>query len=218
MKAVFYIYTSLYVFSQDFCGDSHSSRCLWSTKLYSCGNWTFVHSGRGCTSCPRDFLFRSDWLEGNPSPGRFPISCQNWSRTLLDEKKNIFKNQQRNLVPKTVQLIGEVLPSDICVFSLQASALWSLSYYSSPLLLCYLYRKGRDLTCLLCLSNIISCVSCFALSYAIWWSLILAGCEDFLHSSHLKWHFKMLPLVLEFCYFTLSVAQSSWLNQPVEKV
>uniref|UniRef100_A0A8C4DH69 Monoacylglycerol lipase ABHD16A n=1 Tax=Dicentrarchus labrax TaxID=13489 RepID=A0A8C4DH69_DICLA len=31
----------------------------------------------------------------------------------------------------------------ICLFSsLQASALWSLSYYSSPLLLCYLYRKG----------------------------------------------------------------------------
>lgn len=28
------------------------------------------------------------------------------------------------------------------VFFLQASALWSLSYYSSPLLLCYLYRKG----------------------------------------------------------------------------
>uniref|UniRef100_A0A8D3ABI8 Abhydrolase domain containing 16A, phospholipase n=1 Tax=Scophthalmus maximus TaxID=52904 RepID=A0A8D3ABI8_SCOMX len=27
-----------------------------------------------------------------------------------------------------------------------ASALWSLSYYSSPLLLCYLYRKGRLLT------------------------------------------------------------------------
>ena len=25
---------------------------------------------------------------------------------------------------------------------LQASVLWSLSYYSSPLLLCYLYRKG----------------------------------------------------------------------------
>uniref|UniRef100_A0A672N7D9 Protein ABHD16A-like n=1 Tax=Sinocyclocheilus grahami TaxID=75366 RepID=A0A672N7D9_SINGR len=46
--------------------------------------------------------------------------------------------QPRGLERHTDSILGWV-----CDHSFIASVLWSLSYYSSPLLLCYLYRKGK---------------------------------------------------------------------------
>uniref|UniRef100_A0A3B5R3P5 Abhydrolase domain containing 16A, phospholipase n=1 Tax=Xiphophorus maculatus TaxID=8083 RepID=A0A3B5R3P5_XIPMA len=44
-----------------------------------------------------------------------------------------------HLLGESIKLLNE---SVIILYTLQASAIWSISYYSSPLLLCYLYRKG----------------------------------------------------------------------------
>lgn len=53
-----------------------------------------------------------------------------------------------HLLGESIKLLNE---SVIILYTLQASAIWSISYYSSPLLLCYLYRKGMinelQLTC-----------------------------------------------------------------------